>query len=106
MQNGPVADFAKTVTFGSLVLGALFTLVFCLLIIWFLNARKARDAFAGKFEPEPHEELLARFDALNEDDDFRRPEKTPWTIRSPPKRWTTPSSGPPRCCVRRARWRC
>ncbi len=80
-QNGQInmAGFAQTATWGALVFGVLLTLVFCGLIVLFLNLKKSRDAFAGKFELDPEEERLARFDAFNdddEDDDYRRPRPT------------------------------
>jgi hypothetical protein len=79
MQNAPIdlVGMFQAVTWGSLAFGFVFTLVFCVLILWFLNAKKSRDAFAGKFELDSHEERLARFDAFDdnddEEDDYRRP---------------------------------
>jgi hypothetical protein len=81
MQNAPInlVGFAQTATWAGIVFAVLFTLVFCVLIIWFLNARKSRDAFAGKFALDPYEERLARLDAFDDDDedDYRRPRPAP-----------------------------
>jgi hypothetical protein len=76
MQNA--AAFASSISSATLVFLFLLTLIFCAPIIGFLNAKKSRDAFAGKFEPDPHEERLARLDAFNDEDDYyRRPRSSP-----------------------------
>jgi hypothetical protein len=73
-----IGDFTEGISWASLAFTFLLTLVFCIPIIAFLNAKKSRDAFAGKFELDPHEERLAKLDVFNdEDDDYRRPRPTP-----------------------------
>lgn len=70
-QNMPfnVVDIAQAATWGTLAFAAILTLAFNVSILLFLNTQKSRDAFAGKFEPDPFQERLAKFDELAEDDD-------------------------------------
>ena len=79
LQNVPfnAAGLTGGVSWAVLIFLTVFTLVFCLLIIGFLNAKKSRDGFAGKFEPDPDEERLARFEAFNDGDDDFRPRSRP-----------------------------
>ena len=78
-QNAPfnVAELSSNISWAMLIFFALFSMAICLPIIGFLNAKKSRDAFAGKFEPDPHEERLARLDAFDSEDDYRRPRSEP-----------------------------
>ena len=79
MQNAPlnVANFAQTMTWAALVFQTVLAMAFCLCIIGFLNLKKSRDAFAGKFDPDPHDERLARLDDFDEDDDYGPPRSRP-----------------------------
>jgi hypothetical protein len=82
MQNAPfnVADLSQNISWATLIFFALFSMAICLPIIGFLNAKKSRDAFAGKFEPDPYEERVARLDAFakeDDGDDYGRPRTRP-----------------------------
>lgn len=71
-QMQGMAGAAQGMTWASLAFSVVLSLVLNVPILAFLNARSARDAFAGNFPPDPHEQFLARLDALADDDDYTR----------------------------------
>lgn len=81
MQNAPpnMANVTQTMAWFGLIFQTVLDMAFCLPILGFLNLKKSRDAFAGNFEPDPHEERLARFDQFDEgeDDDYGPPRSRP-----------------------------